>query len=74
MVFAYDCGVLRALWLTASAASGFFFLFLCGSRQGVLTESVYTEEIDGTVWTLTTKTTVIVMLYPQYTPLSLFTF
>lgn len=25
--FAYDCGVLRALWLTASAVSGFSFLF-----------------------------------------------
>lgn len=31
------------------------------------------REIDGTVWTPAIKNTVIVMLYPPYTPLSLIT-
>lgn len=34
---------------------------------------VFTRRLDGTVWTTTIKNTVIVMLYPPYTPLSLIT-
>lgn len=75
LVFACNGGVFRVLWYPTSAVSTVFpFLFFWfGSRQGVLTESVYTESVYTerlmeTVWTPTIKNTVMVMLYPPYTP------
>lgn len=57
-----------------SAVSTIFLIFLisvwfsAGSPYRVLH-----REIDGTVWAPTIKNTVMVMLYPPYTPLSLIT-
>lgn len=49
------------------------FLFLVRSTAGSPYRECLHREIDGTVWTTTIKNTVIVMLYPPYTPLSLIT-
>lgn len=59
--------------LQLSLWSSFFFFFLVWSTAGSPYRECLHREIDGTVWTPTIKNTVIVMLYPPYTPLSLIT-
>lgn len=54
-----------------STVSFFLLFFLVSFTAGSPYRECLHREIDGTVWTPTIKNSVIVMLYPPYTPLSL---